>query len=123
MCAIGQDTIADPYAAVSVMPAASSSIRDMTGIRFNHPEWVPENCTACGDCYTVCPDTAIPGLVNETGQVLDTVVNRMKKAGRPTAHLPRAVRQMDGKLKKLLAASGSGSINMCIWLKAASNLI
>ena len=52
----------------------------MTGIRFEHPEWNAENCTACGDCYTVCPDTAIPGLVNEVGQVLDTVVSRVKQA-------------------------------------------
>ena len=52
----------------------------MTGIRFEHPEWIAENCTACGKCYTVCPDTAIPGLVNEVGQVLDTVVKRVQKA-------------------------------------------
>jgi len=90
---------------MSLMPAVSSHFRDMTSIRFEHPEFIPENCTACGDCYTVCPDTAIPGLVNEVGQVLDTVVNRLRKRGRPTAHLPRAVRQMEMKLKKLLAAA------------------
>ena len=47
------------------MPAVTSLFRDMTGIRFEHPEWIPNNCTACGDCYTACPDTAIPGLVSE----------------------------------------------------------
>ncbi len=36
----------------------------MTQIRFEHPAWIAENCTACGNCYTVCPDSAIPGLVN-----------------------------------------------------------
>ena len=87
------------------MPAVSSHFRDMTSIRFEHPEFIPEKCTGCGDCYTVCPDTAIPGLVNEVGQVLDTVVNRLKKAGKPTEHLPRAVRQMEGKLKTLLASA------------------
>ena len=102
----GESVPADPFTGMSLMPAVTSHFRDMTGIRFEHPEFIPENCTGCGDCYTVCPDTAIPGLVNETGQVLDTVVNRMKKAGRPAVHLPRAVRQMDMKLKKLLSASG-----------------
>ena len=53
----------------------------MTGIRFNHPDFVPENCTACGNCYTVCPDTAIPGLVTEVGAALDTVVGRVRKSG------------------------------------------
>ena len=101
----GESVPADPFMSMSLMPAVSSHFRDMTSIRFEHPEFIPENCTGCGDCYTVCPDTAIPGLVNESGQVLDTVVSRLKKAGKPTEHLPRAVRQMDMKLKKLLAAA------------------
>jgi pyruvate-ferredoxin/flavodoxin oxidoreductase len=102
----GDSVPADPFMSMSLMPAVSSHFRDMTSIRFEHPEFIPENCTGCGDCYTVCPDTAIPGLVNESGQVLDTVVARLKKAGKPTEFLPRAVRQMDMKLKKLLAAAG-----------------
>jgi pyruvate-ferredoxin/flavodoxin oxidoreductase len=100
----GDDLPADPFMSMSLMPAVSSHFRDMTGIRFEHPEFIPENCTGCGDCYTVCPDTAIPGLVNEIGQVLDTVVKRLKKHGKPTEHLPRAVRQMEGKLRKLMQA-------------------
>jgi pyruvate-ferredoxin/flavodoxin oxidoreductase len=101
----GESVPADPFMSMSLMPAVSSHFRDMTSIRFEHPEFIPEKCTGCGDCYTVCPDTAIPGLVNEPGQVLDTVVKRLKKAGKPTEHLPRAVRQMEMKLKKLLAAA------------------
>jgi len=101
----GESVPADPFISMSLMPAVSSHFRDMTSIRFEHPEFVPENCTGCGDCYTACPDTAIPGLVNEVGQVLDTVVTRLKKRGRPAEHLPRATRQMEGKLRKLLAAA------------------
>jgi pyruvate-ferredoxin/flavodoxin oxidoreductase len=77
----GESVPADPFMSMSLMPAVSSHFRDMTSIRFEHPEFIAENCTGCGDCYTVCPDTAIPGLVNETGQVLDTVVKRLKKQG------------------------------------------
>ncbi len=101
----GESVPADPFMSMSLMPAVSSHFRDMTSIRFEHPEFIPENCTGCGDCYTVCPDTAIPGLVNEVGQVLDTVVKRLKKRGRPTEHLPRAARQMESRLHKLLAAA------------------
>jgi pyruvate-ferredoxin/flavodoxin oxidoreductase len=100
---MGHAVPADPFISMSLMPAASSHFRDMTSIRFEHPEFIPEKCTGCGDCYTVCPDTAIPGLVNEIGQVLDTVVGRLKKHGKKTEHLPRAVRQMEGKLRKLFA--------------------
>jgi pyruvate-ferredoxin/flavodoxin oxidoreductase len=96
---MGNDNLTDPFIGLGVMPAASALFRDMTGIRFEHPQWIAENCTACGNCYTVCPDTAIPGLVNEVGQVLDTVVARVKKQGHPVQHLPRAVRSLERTLR------------------------
>ncbi|MDH4040579.1 MAG: 2-oxoacid:acceptor oxidoreductase family protein [Gammaproteobacteria bacterium] len=99
---MGNDNLTDPFIGLGVMPASSALFRDMTGIRFEHPEWIAENCTACGNCYTVCPDTAIPGLVNEVGQVLDTVVERVRKQGHKLQHLPRAVRQLERVLRALL---------------------
>ncbi|MCA9758953.1 MAG: 2-oxoacid:acceptor oxidoreductase family protein [Candidatus Eisenbacteria bacterium] len=101
----GNDNLTDPFIGLGIMPASSALFRDMTQIRFTHPEWIPENCTACGDCYTVCPDTAIPGLVNEVGQVLDTAVKRVKKAGNKLEHLPKAARTVEQKLKALCAES------------------
>jgi pyruvate-ferredoxin/flavodoxin oxidoreductase len=41
--------------------------------------------------------------VNEVGQVLDTVVKRLKKNGKPADLLPRAVRKMESTLQKSLA--------------------
>ncbi|MFZ1865189.1 MAG: 2-oxoacid:acceptor oxidoreductase family protein [Polyangiales bacterium] len=100
---MGNDNLADPFIGLGVMPPSSALFRDMTGIRFEHPDWVPENCTACGNCYTVCPDTAIPGLVNEVGQVLDTVVNRVRKSSHGTEikHLPKAAKVMERNLHAL----------------------
>jgi len=85
------------------MPASTALFRDMTGIRFDHPEWIAENCTGCAKCYTVCPDTAIPGLVSELSQVFDTVVNRLRKHGTATLHLPKATRLMERNLRTRLA--------------------
>jgi pyruvate-ferredoxin/flavodoxin oxidoreductase len=98
---MGNDNLTDPFIGLGVMPAVTGVFRDMTGIRFHHPEWIAENCTACGDCYTVCPDTAIPGLVNEVGQVLDTVVKRVRKHGGAVEHLPKAARQLEGFLREI----------------------
>jgi pyruvate-ferredoxin/flavodoxin oxidoreductase len=100
---MGNDNLADPFIGLGIMPPSSALFRDMTGIRFEHPEWVPENCTACGNCYTVCPDTAIPGLVSEVGQVLDTVVSRVRKNGRGAEikHLPKAAKVMERNLHAL----------------------
>ena len=71
------------------MPAATGVFRDMTGIRFEHPEWIAENCTACGNCYTECPDSAIPGLVSSVADVFNTVINRIETTGTPTRFLRR----------------------------------
>lgn len=98
----GNDNLSDPFISLGIMPASSSVFRDMTGIRFEHPEWNPQNCTACGKCYTVCPDTAIPGLVNEVGQVLDTVLELVRQRGHQPKFLPRAVRQLEPILRKQL---------------------
>ena len=61
----------------------------MTQIRFDYPKWVPENCTACGNCYSTCPDSAIPGLVNSVGDVFETAIRRIETGGTPTQHLRR----------------------------------
>jgi len=101
---MGNDNITDPFIGLSLIPVVTGVFRDMTGIRFEHPEWIPGNCTACGDCYTVCPDTAIPGLVNEISQIFDTAVKRVKKNGNgDIKHLPKAVRSMESKLRTLLS--------------------
>jgi pyruvate-ferredoxin/flavodoxin oxidoreductase len=77
----GNDNLADPFIGMSTIPAATGVFRDMSGIRFEHPEWDPDKCTACGACYTVCPDTAIPGLVSELRQVLQTAMKRCQDRG------------------------------------------
>jgi pyruvate-ferredoxin/flavodoxin oxidoreductase len=83
----------------------------MTGIRFEHPEWIAENCTGCAKCYTICPDTAIPGLVNEVGQVFDTVVKRVRKRGNQLEHLPKATRLMERDLRaRLVEAQETDSV-------------
>lgn len=106
---MGNDNITDPFIGLSVMPAVTSLFRDMTGIRFEHPEWIPNNCTACGDCYTICPDTAIPGLVSDLSGVLDTVVKRVRKKHGKVELLPKAIRQMEGKIRKLFNESSNGT--------------
>ncbi len=68
--AAGQDVLADPFTAISAIPAATGVFRDMTGIRQEVPHFEPARCTGCGQCWVQCPDAAIPGLVSEVEDVL-----------------------------------------------------
>lgn len=94
--------LADPFMATGTMPAATGLFRDFSSIRTRHPEWVPSKCTGCGDCWVVCPDSALPPLVCEAGPIFETAIGRLEKAGHPVKHLPRAVRSLEGTLHQLI---------------------
>src|SRR5688572_23307289 len=54
---------ADLSVARSLVPAGTATLRDFSYIAPDIPEYIPENCTGCMDCVTLCPDTAILGKV------------------------------------------------------------
>ncbi|ADE12711.1 2-oxoacid:acceptor oxidoreductase family protein [Sideroxydans lithotrophicus] len=102
----GSDNLVDPFMGLSVIPAVTGVYRDMTGVRFEHPQWHAENCTACGECFTQCPDSAIPGLVTTTADVLNTAIQKIEIGGHPTRFLRKFSRVVDKKLRKMLDKDG-----------------
>ncbi|MBK1718295.1 2-oxoacid:acceptor oxidoreductase family protein [Thiocystis violacea] len=104
----GSDNLADPHMALSLMPASTGVYRDMTQIRFDYPKFLPENCTACGNCFSVCPDSAIPGLVNKVSDVFATAIARVER-GMPTQHLRRETRNVEKRLRELVEAAGESA--------------
>ena len=102
----GSDNLVDPFIGLSLIPAVTGVFRDMTQIRFEHPVWIAENCTACGNCYTQCPDSAIPGLVTDTNEVFNAAITRIEMGGRPTRFLRKASRTMEKKLRGKLDKDG-----------------
>ncbi|MBF0218009.1 MAG: 2-oxoacid:acceptor oxidoreductase family protein, partial [Gammaproteobacteria bacterium] len=106
----GSDNLVDPFIGLSLIPASTGIFRDMTQIRFDYPQWIAENCTACGNCYTLCPDSAIPGLVSSIGDIFETTVSRIERQGQPTRHLRRAVRTLEKKLRSAIGDAGDGAL-------------
>jgi len=102
----GSDNLVDPFIGMSVVPAVTGVYRDMTGVRFEVPEWRAENCTACGECYTQCPDSAIPGLVSTPSDVLNSVIQKIETGGRPTRFLRKFSRTIEKKLRTVLDKDG-----------------
>src|SRR3954453_5459254 len=58
-----KDLPADLAVARSLVPAGTATLRDFSNISPEIPEYIAESCTACMDCVTECPDTAILGKV------------------------------------------------------------
>lgn len=102
----GSSNLVDPFIGLSVIPAVTGVYRDMTGVRFEHPEWKAESCTACGNCFTACPDSAIPGLVSTPLDVLNTSIQRIETGGRPTRFLRKFSRAIEKKLRASLGKDG-----------------
>jgi pyruvate-ferredoxin/flavodoxin oxidoreductase len=102
----GSDNLVDPHMALSIMPAATGLYRDMTQIRFEYPQYKPELCTACGSCYSVCPDSAIPGLVSTISDVFTTAIGKVETGGTPTQYLRRETRAIEKRLRSLLNKAG-----------------
>jgi pyruvate-ferredoxin/flavodoxin oxidoreductase len=100
----GNDNLTDPFIALSLIPAATGVFRDMSGIRFDHPQWIAQNCTACGNCYTLCPDTAIPALVQPVLAVFETASKQVAKNGAAPKHLSRAIRTLEQKVRAKINA-------------------
>jgi pyruvate-ferredoxin/flavodoxin oxidoreductase len=94
VCKTGQDIIADPFAALGAVPAATAAVRDMTNVRMEVPDFIAEKCTGCGQCWTQCPDSAIPGLVSDVDDLIATAlsiagsvgsVDRIRQIAKPLA--------------------------------------
>jgi pyruvate-ferredoxin/flavodoxin oxidoreductase len=115
----GSENLADPFNALSLIPASTGVYRDMTMIRFEHPVWIPEKCTACSDCFAICPDSAIPGLVNSANEVFDTAIKRVEHNGHAVKHLRRAVRSVDRKLRVAAEIAEGGNLDVAPLLTQA----
>ncbi|MFP4509321.1 MAG: 2-oxoacid:acceptor oxidoreductase family protein [Spirochaetaceae bacterium] len=113
------DNLADAFNAMSLIPASTGVFRDMTNIRFQHPEWIPENCTACSDCFTVCPDSAIPGLALSIGDAFETAINRVERGGTETKHLRRSVRTVEKKMRASTEGANGSAVDVMPLIKKA----
>ncbi len=105
------DNLADPFNALALIPANTGVYRDMTMIRFSHPVWHPEKCTACSECFTVCPDSAIPGLVNSVNDVFQATIKRIQKQGHEVKLLPKALRTVESKMRNSIGDWDTNSID------------
>ena len=65
----GGELPADAGIARSLVPPGTGRFRDFSHVSLELPRFIAENCVACMECVTLCPDTAILAKVAEPGQV------------------------------------------------------
>ncbi|MGB6193525.1 MAG: thiamine pyrophosphate-dependent enzyme, partial [Terracidiphilus sp.] len=65
-----------PLSAMGVIAAATGDTASKYVARRETPLYIPENCTQCMECISVCPDTALPNTSQDLGTLLSTAVAR-----------------------------------------------
>ena len=101
----GHDVLADPFTAISAIPAATSSMRDMSTVRSTVPRFIADKCTGCSKCWVQCPDSAIPGVVNSIEEVLDAAVRTVATSQSPLTQFSQLIRHLARESRKLMAGS------------------
>ncbi|HEY3627965.1 MAG TPA: 2-oxoacid:acceptor oxidoreductase family protein, partial [Terracidiphilus sp.] len=74
--AFGYNQPATPLSAMGVIAAATGDTASKYVARRETPLYIPENCTQCMECISVCPDTALPNTSQDLGTMLGTAVTR-----------------------------------------------
>ena len=70
----GYDQPSTPLSAVGVVAAATGDTVSKYVARRETPLYIPENCTQCMECISVCPDTALPNTSQDLTTLLRTAV-------------------------------------------------
>jgi len=99
----GSDGIADPFAAMGGIPAVTGAARDMTDVRLEVPSFIAAQCTGCAQCWTQCPDSAIPGLVTDVDQLIEVGIATAAN-GRVLERLPQVSKHLVKETRRALAA-------------------
>jgi pyruvate-ferredoxin/flavodoxin oxidoreductase len=71
----GYDQPATPLSAMGVIAAATGDTASKYVARRETPLYIPENCTQCMECISVCPDTALPNCSQDLSTLLTTAVS------------------------------------------------
>ncbi|MDH3788285.1 MAG: 2-oxoacid:acceptor oxidoreductase family protein [Xanthomonadales bacterium] len=99
----GHDILADPFTAISAIPAATSSMRDMSTVRATVPQFVADKCTGCSKCWVQCPDSAIPGVVNSVEEILDATLSSLSSSQNPLSQVTQLMRHLARESHKILS--------------------
>jgi pyruvate-ferredoxin/flavodoxin oxidoreductase len=73
---LGYDQPATPLSAMGIIAAATGDTASKYVARRETPLYIPENCTQCMECISVCPDTALPNTSQDLRTLLSTAVTR-----------------------------------------------
>ena len=96
----GYNQPASAYASVGVIAAASGDTASKYVARRETPLFIPENCTQCMECITVCPDTALPNCSQELETILRTAITQYVKDSSERVTMLRSLPEIEKRARE-----------------------
>jgi pyruvate-ferredoxin/flavodoxin oxidoreductase len=100
----GYDQPATPLSAMGVIAAATGDTASKYVARRETPLYIPENCTQCMECISVCPDTALPNTSQDLSTLLTTAVSYYIADAQDRTNLLRALPQIEKAARARMVA-------------------
>ena len=96
-------TLADPFVATGMIPPRSSVFRNLLPFRTQTPRLIPGKCTACGACWTYCPDSSLPITIQDLPSLVNTAVETCIAYGHSMVQFQRIAQNLVILAQKNLA--------------------
>jgi len=100
----GYDQPATPLSAMGVIAAATGDTASKYVARRETPLYIPENCTQCMECISVCPDTALPNCSQDLGTLLSTAISYYVADGVERTKMLRALPEIEKQARQRMVA-------------------
>ncbi len=100
----GYNQPATPLSAMGVIAAATGDTASKYVARRETPLFIPENCTQCMECISVCPDTALPNCSQDLSTLLSTAVSYYIADPDDRAKLVRALPEIEKRTRERMVA-------------------
>ena len=100
----GYNQPATPLSAMGMVAAATGDTASKYVARRETPHFIPENCTQCMECISVCPDTALPNTAQDLSTLLRTAVSYYVADPAERAKLLSALPQIEKLARQRMTA-------------------
>jgi pyruvate-ferredoxin/flavodoxin oxidoreductase len=100
----GYDQPATPLSAMGIIAAATGDTASKYVARRETPLYIPENCTQCMECISVCPDTALPNTSQDLGTLLSTAISYYVADGVERTKMLRALPEIEKQARTRMLA-------------------
>ncbi len=100
----GYDQPSTPLSAMGVIAAATGDTVSKYVARRETPLYIPENCTQCMECISVCPDTALPNCSQDLSTLLSTAISYYVADGVERTRMLRALPEIEKQTRARMVA-------------------